>query len=184
MNCPVFGEFVTSLDEDRRYEILDLGPALPQNLEFLSRYRCRLHISDSQDAIARHDLSTEEDNPLTFSELLPIPAEATYDILLFWDIFNYLEPSDIRLLMDHLKPHIKSGTQLYVLNTQSGDIPATPNRYRIVDEQQLLCEHTSIDFMPSPCHAQRVLEKHLLGFSLQRGMLLKNGQQEFLFTLK
>ena len=179
MNCPVFGAFVRGLQKDTRYKVLDLGPALPENLDFFSAYRCKLQIADLTRSIA----TMEQENSLSKEALLADLSsdDEPYDIMLFWDIFNYMSTESIRLLMDTLAPGIKSGTRLHALNASTGNIPSYPNRYRIIGEDQLLCQQTSNELIPSPCHAQRVLEKQMPGFKVQGSLLLKNGIQEFLF---
>ena len=85
---------VQQLQTDSRYTILDLGPALGSNLEFWSQYPCKLYLEDFTRSLPSDVLGEDEDNEQVHQPLLeillPFSADLRFDIILCWDIFNYL----------------------------------------------------------------------------------------------
>ncbi|RKZ99259.1 MAG: hypothetical protein DRQ47_11330 [Gammaproteobacteria bacterium] len=183
INCPVFGAFSEELQQDVNYQILDLGSASPENLDFFSIFNCRLQIADALPALQLLDDLSSDEQANKLDELIPKQADKSYDIILFWDLLNYIEPETIRSIINHLSDSIEPGTVLYALNASRGTIPDQPGRHRVIDAGQLLYEPANSNYMPSPCHAQRVLEKYMPGFKVEKSLLLKNGLQEFLFKV-
>ena len=41
----LFPNLIKQVKEDRRLSVLEIGPALPETIEFFSRFKCRLHFA-------------------------------------------------------------------------------------------------------------------------------------------
>ncbi|MCW8925932.1 MAG: hypothetical protein OQJ84_06725, partial [Xanthomonadales bacterium] len=41
----LFPTLVKNVDPDRRLSVLEIGPALPETIEYFSQYKCRLHFA-------------------------------------------------------------------------------------------------------------------------------------------
>src|SRR5690554_5661910 len=99
------------IDQEQPITVLDFGPALSETVSFLSRYRCKLQFADLYDELPLQVETAQEAEPVSdSSELneqlaqqleaaLPLPANSQFDLIFFWDIFNFLNRETIALLM-------------------------------------------------------------------------------------
>jgi hypothetical protein len=183
-SSPLFHSLVERMDEDSRYEILDLGPATPENIAFFGRYHCRLNIADClTDLVALH--KDEEDVEAQLGErvrsMLPPHADRRFDIVLAWDVLNYLDKAVLRALIEDLSGSIDHNTQLHAYVYPRQSMPERPSRFRIFPDGSLAITPGAPAERPSPCYLQPELEKLMPGLTVQRSVLLKNGIQEYLF---
>ena len=91
------------LEEGRAYAILDLGPLLSANVDFWSRIPCRLHIEDFYTSYReRASGSSDDAMESVLQDILSFDDETRFDIILAWDLFNYLNLSEIDSLIQRL----------------------------------------------------------------------------------
>lgn len=173
-----------SLDRRRKCSILDLGPALNRNVEFFSEYRCTLSIADLYRTWRLEQQATLEVR-LPFERacqrLLEFDAGSTFDVILAWDLFNYLEKPEIQSLVDTLLPHCQTGTVIFALIATRKKLSAQPLSYSILDSQNLLYEKPTIALRECPQYKEPELTKIMPHFSVDTTFLLRNGIQEYLF---
>ncbi len=167
---------------DKVCTVLDLGGALGANVEFWSRYPCRLHIADLHRSY-REALKTagEEDREGIFSTLLGFEHQTTFDIFLAWDLFNYLDLAELEALMRHLGRWRKPGSLLFALISSQPTIPAEPANFRILDTENVHCEARSAETRQGPRHNPRDVLKAMSGFEVSSSFLMRNGIQEYVF---
>jgi SAM-dependent methyltransferase len=179
-----FAALIGGIRPDHKLQVLDLGPAVGSNVEFLSRFDCKLYIEDLYSALAGRGPAGagEEARPQEIAELLPLPEEARFDIVLAWDLFNYLARDELRRLIRHLARFCRPGAVLLAFVSIHKQIPAQPIRFRIVDEANLLYERRTAHLRPAPRYASYDLGEMLEGFRIDRSFLLRHGIQEYLFV--
>jgi SAM-dependent methyltransferase len=179
-----FSALIGGIRPDHKLQVLDLGPAVGTNVEFLSRFDCKLYIEDLYSALAGRSPGGAEDEmrPQEIEELLPLPESASFDVVLAWDLFNYLQRDELRRLMRHLTRFCRPGAVLLAMISIHKQIPAQPIRFRIVDEANLLYEQRSTHLRPAPRYASYDLGEMLEGFRIDRSFLLRHGIQEYLFV--
>ena len=99
-NAPLFQSLVSSVPEDERWVVLDLGAACPQVIKLFGGHRCRLDIADITDDLEVLNAPVEGPARQQVAEsLLPeLHAEAA-DIVLCWDTLNYLNREALTTLM-------------------------------------------------------------------------------------
>ncbi len=174
------------LRADRKYHILDFGSASGTNVEFLSRYPCRLTVEDLHQTLASFDFFAGRESPCdyqkVFQYLLPYPETTRFDIVLAWDVFNYLEREVLRHLMQHLIRFCHAGTVLHATVSTARHIPDKPGQYRILDEANLLYLNDSSVLRPAPRYTEIDLKQLLAGFKVYSSYLLRNGMKEYLFV--
>lgn len=82
--------------------VLDVGPAAGQTVEFLSQYRCHLHYADLYDEPGLLTACEPDQLPERVEQLrtvLTAPgAVRSYDICLFWDLFRCMDPTALPAL--------------------------------------------------------------------------------------
>ncbi|HEX5758264.1 MAG TPA: class I SAM-dependent methyltransferase, partial [Thermoanaerobaculia bacterium] len=176
-----FAMLLDGLRADHKLQVLDLGPAVGGNVEFLSRFDCKLFIEDLYAALAGR-VPGEDGRPQGIEELLPLPDSARFDMVLAWDLFNYLERDEVRRLVRHLARYCRPGAVLLALVSIHKQMPAQPMRFRIVDGQSLVYEQRSAHTRPAPRYASSDLSGMFEGFRVDRSFLLRHGIQEYLFV--
>ena len=111
-------------DSDERLTVLHIGSAVPETVEFFSRYRSKLFFVD---IFSELPIQWDEERDLSlvqqFAGILDLPDDAQFDICLFWDVFNYLDSDSVAAFLSVLQPHLHSKTVAHgfgVYNLKSG----------------------------------------------------------------
>lgn len=176
--------FAALLEEVRKHKttVLDLGPTVGSNVEFLSQYGCKLFIEDLYSALSSRITGGEDDlaGPDFFAEFLSLPEDTRFDVILAWDLFNYLQRKELANLADQLRRYSRPGTLILALTTYHKTMPAQPYRFKIQDEENLVYERRTPTDRPSPRYTSSEVAGLLKGFRVARSFLLQHGIQEHL----
>lgn len=185
LRAPLFRSLIEKLDPEQRLVVLDLGAAQTQTVSLFSQYRCRLDIADLADDLDRLNHEPEPDMlPETAEALLPRRHAEPTDVVLCWDILNYLERPALSALMSRIANRARAGALVHSLIVYSEThMPVHPGHYIPVDELGLLNIAPDGDKREAPRYTPDDLKQCLRGFYIERAMLLSNGMQEFLFRL-
>lgn len=185
LNAPLFRGLVEGLDPETRLVVLDLGAAETQTIAFFGRYRCRMDIADIGDGIEA--LNADRD-----AETLPARAESLLtrrhaeptDLVLCWDLLNYLEPTALAALTTAIGERARSGALMHALIAYSeSSMPVSPGRYVPLEDGRLQDLAPPRAERPARRYTPDDLRRHLPGCQIERARLLANGMQEFLFRL-
>ena len=117
-----------------------------------------------------------------FDELLPYPEDTRFDLILAWDLLNYLEPEQIGVLGRRLAGFSYGVTRLFAMVAMHREIPARPCAFRIRDAETLDYEALTPRTRPAPRHTEPALRRLLPGFDVASTCVLRNGMQEYVFT--
>jgi SAM-dependent methyltransferase len=168
----------------RKLTVLDLGSTVGANVEFLSKYGCKLFLEDLYAALSTRVPTGGEEhaNPQFFADFLGIPEDTRFDVILAWDLFNYLHRKELAAFSEQLRRYTESGALLFALISYHKTIPAQPYRFRIQDEQHLIYDRRTAAERPSPRLAPAEVTNLLKGFRVDRSFLLKHGIQEYLLV--
>ena len=182
LSAPLFRRLVEAQSAERRAVVLDLGPARMETVALFSQFRCRLEFADLGDSYEQ--LNTETD-PLLLGgmaeSVLPRRRQEAADIVLCWDLLNYLQRPALRALMARVAARSRPGTMVHALIAYSDPrMPAKPNRYAALPDGRLLIQHTSGTECTAPRYTPEDLRHCLPDYTVESAMLLKNGMQEFL----
>jgi hypothetical protein len=164
--------------------VLDLGPPLAGNIQFLSALSCRVRIADLHRSLSAESLESRQPEAMgaLFERLLPLAPDERFDALLAWDVLDYLRPDQVSSLMARLTPACQPGALVLVMVSTRRQIPTRPARYRIVDRETLSCDGPLPLVRACPQYTQLDLARMLPGFSVRRSYLLRNGIQEYLLA--
>lgn len=165
----------------RKMTVLDLGSTVGSNVEFLSQFGCKLFIEDLYAALSTRT-SGEGDlaGPQFFADFLALPDDTRFDVILAWDLFNYLHRKELAAFAEQLRRYTDSGALLFALISYHKTIPAQPYRFKIKDDQHLIYDRRTPTERPSPRLAPAEVTNLLKGFRVDRSFLLKHGIQEYL----
>jgi hypothetical protein len=176
-----------TLRDDRSYSILDLGPALEDNVRFWSQFSCRLQIQDFYRSYQEWKAAAKPEegcNEAAFSDLLPFSDETVFDIILVWDLFNYFDLGELAILVQRLSRWCRPGTRLFAMISILPTISASPTMFRILNPEQMIHEIPTKETRPSPRHQPRDIVKLMARFTVSCSFLLRHGIQEYVFESK
>ncbi|WP_226701889.1 hypothetical protein [Microbulbifer elongatus] len=158
--------------------ILDLGPLSSGTTQAFLGLNCQCHIEDLVEYLADNQHS---DDPLQALEdhLLPKPANLKFDVILCWDLLNFLELDVIQHLIRLLQPHLKQGTILHTMRYTGRNQPHKPRRFRL---QENFCfeyvDDPSYPEVASKGHSTVTLLKCMDRFSLFNSLMKREGMDQ------
>jgi len=171
-----------SVDNERRLTVLELGTALPETVDFLAQFKCRLHFVDLYSepfVLGQQDLS-EAELRKGFESQLRFPAGTALDLCLFWDFLCYLDDPAMRAFNAALRPWLRSGTRAHGFGAHHLAIRLDNVQYGIRDAGTLTVRPRSGAQMRTHPHSQLEMNEMLSCFRFERGLLLADGKLEML----
>jgi hypothetical protein len=165
--------------------VRDLGAPRSATISAFGRFRSRLDIVELHDGL---DVLNGETDPRRLRQsaesLLPSRRDEATDIVLCWDLINYLNKPALTVLMDCIALRCKRGALAHGLVYYSArSMPSRPSTFVPVDDQHLAQVLTPPGERPAPRYSPEDLARCMPRYSVERGRLLRNGMQEFLFRL-
>ncbi len=182
---PVLKLLSKKMAEDRKFSILDTGSALNENIEFFSQFRCKLYIDDFYSSFRDFDFfaPADECSPENlFSYLLPFQKGTRFDIILVWDVLNYMKLEECGHLFNYLARFSHPGTVLFAMVYTRREISEVPISFRIENRERIHYDFNSSILKNCPRHEGPSLENQLGRFQITNSYLLRNGFKEYLFT--
>lgn len=173
-----------SLEGSSRPSVLDLGVATSENLAFLCSLGARLSIADLYRSLLplREQLEAAEDPRTLFDDLVPGDPSWPYDVVLAWDVLNYLKPEEIAWLATSVGRRSKPGAVMLAFIASSGEIPVRPATYHIVDGETLSVGAPAPRKRPAPRYPEPLLLRLMPGVSVESRFQLRNETVEYLFS--
>lgn len=170
-------------------QVLDLGAPEQCNVAFFSGSPCKLYIEDLYRSFiapreGRKDKHSEDvDVASAIADALSYEDTARFDLVLGWDLFNYMERDAVELLMSHVAGSCRAGTLLFLTVLTGARIPTAPARITMTHHGQLRYR-SAIDSqsISNPRISPTAIQRIMPGFSLLHSFLLGEEMQEFLFS--
>lgn len=189
LNSPLLFAALSALDPETRVDLLDLTPATPEHLSYFRDYAVRLELPGCHASLLEKREEEELENEKLdnlFERLMPSPAASNkpLDIILLWDLPNYLDKKIVSALIQYLLPRTGVHTLIHTYIHTRQSMPAHPAEYRLLQENKVLVDIDSDWSAKSPMYYQELLHKVFKPFRVERGMLLSNGMQEYIFRNK
>lgn len=186
LQAPLFEQVIRDLDVDRRQVILDCGAARSGTISLLSAFRCRLDVLDLATALPSLRGATDRDERRELlAECLDCPHQEPGQLVLCWNLLNYLQPSDIETLADLLAARLAAGARLHALIEYSSPLmPASPGHWVPDEFGRLYADQPETEEVRAPRYSPRLLERLMPQFRPERSILLGNGLREHLFQLR
>lgn len=180
---PLLGELLERFEPGRGLRVLDLGPASCRNLEHYSVFASVVRFADLRAAVVPSEAPDPDDR--SFGEkldvLLPLTDRA-FDLVLAWDLLNYLDGDRAPRLVRHLAAVATPGARLHALVVTAQSLSAEPLSYQIVSAGEVTygpgCRPVPAPQLP-PARVERWLEP----FRVSRSVVLRHGVRELLAIL-
>jgi hypothetical protein len=185
LNAPLFHSLMQRLAVGGRWIVLDLGRARSDTIRTFGQFRCRLDIVALADGV---DALNTETEPRALrrhvEELLLLRGREATDIVLCWDLINYLAPPALAALMECIAARCKPGAFAHGLVYYAAQrMPERPGHFVPVDDRHLMNSAPLGRDRPAPRYSPEDLARCMPRYTVERGRLLRNGMQEFLFRL-
>jgi hypothetical protein len=181
----LFPTVLKRLAMDRRLSVLEIGPALPETINFFSQYKCRLHfagmytdpvLQSQKTDISEAELADELKKSLGFTK------STRFDLCLFWDFLNYLDDKALRAFNSVLKPHIHRTTRAHAFTVRTLDTSFSNQQYGIEQAHMFSIRPRHGAQARTYPHTQAILVNLLSSFDIDQGMLLPDGRLEVLMS--
>lgn len=185
MNSPLLFDLLNNWNDERYYEIFDIAPANQQQLDYFSRVHCKLFLPACSERLMAIPINEETQEDEILQELAACIAfrrteKANLDLLMLWDLPNYLDPRLLQEWVRFILPHCQSDAVLHMYIQTREKMPELPGRYRFCSGQKVTVENRSTTMAKCPMYYQEALHKILHPFRVKKGILLSNGLQEYL----
>lgn len=181
--APLLRDYLAPVEEGKRVVILDLGPARSVNIGFLSGFRCRLGVADAMPDLLHLDQDESDgDAQAALAAMLPPEHFGGADLILCWDLLDYLSHEGIRRLARHLRDLGGPGTAMHALVAYGvASMPSQPRGYLLDANGLWPCPAPPDDpgYRP-PRHSSGELQRLMRDWRVERSVLLRNGLQEYL----
>lgn len=168
--------------EEPGCNLVDLGTSSTDNCMIFSRAGARVYIDTSRRNLRSEVALNSEPGPKDIDEVFAYCPEAI-DVLLFWNILDYLSLEAIDHLMRRISGVMRPGGLLYAMVSQQFYVPTHPASIDILAEDRLRFRYGALD-KEGPHYAPKLLEQHMPGFRIEKLYLMQNGVQEHLFVFE
>jgi hypothetical protein len=179
----LFCSLLEQIDKKRRLVVLDLGSAQTQTISLFGQFRCRMDIADIADGLGALTGQTKPAVLTAAAEaMLPVAHAEPADIVLCWDLLNYLERPALGAVMAAIANRSRPGALAHGLIVyRDSRMPTEPGRYVPLEDRSLQNLAGRCIDRPAPRYSQEDLTRCMPAYAIERGRLLANGMQEFLF---
>ncbi len=168
----ILPEAFDGLDTDTTLNILDVGPAEPQSIDFFRRFRCQLYVANLYNpALPAHGI---EEAPAFFESV----GRVRFDVCFLWDYINYPDDDAFARFISILTDHIHENTRLYAIGAYSAELPLRAYRYAISDMDKLAIQPAG-GIVPQP-RSRNDIVKAMRQCVVHRAALRRDNRLELL----
>lgn len=181
----LFPTLVKRIDPDRRLSVLEIGPALPETIEYFSQFKCRLHFAAMySDPVLQMQSGeyTEAELVDHFKKSFGFSKGTRFDVCLFWDFLNYLDDKALRAFNTAIKPHIHKSTRAHAFTVRTLDTSFSNQQYGVEQGHMFSIRPRTGVQARTYAHTQAILVNLLASFDIDQGMLLPDGRLEVLMS--
>ncbi|SHF63213.1 hypothetical protein SAMN04487965_2437 [Microbulbifer donghaiensis] len=163
------------------YRILDLGPLAVGSTQAFLQMNCPCYIEDLIEFFADNQQSSDLKAALK-SHLVSKPEKIKFDVILCWDLLNFLTPELISYLIELLRPNLKRGTLLHAMIYTGATAPKRPAKFKLLRD----FTYETADDPEYPCvayqgHSTVALMQSLGRFNLSNSLVKRQGMRKDLF---
>ena len=141
LDSPALAAIYNEIRSSRYNNILDLGEMRAGTFSFFSSMQCDFHAENLREFVIEHQhvaldqFKTKLDGFIRFNN-----SDKKFDIILMWDLLNYLPTEHIVYLFNKLKPACNENTLVHSLTYMTKSVPQTPARVSIMDNDHINVE--------------------------------------------
>lgn len=163
-------------DPSQRLNILDLGSAEPESVDFYHRFDARICIVNVIDEWASGKASD-------LFDIVPDSARGLcFDICLLWDSLNYLNTARLTDFTQDIAGYLHEGSRIHAIAAYTPAWAFDAHRYAIGDQNRIVVKPGSRT-VPHP-HSQTEIERAMPGYRIQHTVLRPGNRLELLLASK
>jgi hypothetical protein len=187
-NSPILIDLLNSLSKEERHEILDVCPANQGAIDSFSNYHCKLYLPGCAKELCEmtsYKYDTENKLYRAFTKNIGFnkKQKASLNVILLWDLPNYLDKQVMIGLIKYLSHHMHERVKLHFYIHSQQQMPASPGSYTILPEGKVWLENSNDTMVKSPLYFQEALLTLFYPFKVKRSMLLSSGLKEYILAL-
>jgi len=184
-SSPGLEEALRGTPDDGSCKVLDLGPSVADNVEFVSSFAPYQQIID----VVGRDPSASDVELSGFGRISALQDlfdrhRRSFNLVLMWDVLNYLPMDRAEKLLQSVAELCLPGARLHAIVFATDTMAAMPNRYRIVDSARLAYEVATTEQRGAPALPPAAVEKLLQGFRVEHSFVLQHGVHEYVASRK
>jgi hypothetical protein len=176
---PGLKQVIREVSNFNKPKILDLGSSNKNVIQLFAKQKSLLFFEDLPELLfANSAHSDPSDIHKQLSSYLLDYGDIKFDIVLAWDLFNYLELSTVKLLMEKINHHCRPDTLLHMLRYTGSRIPIQPRRFQATSSGIL--NYLEGDLRPRlvPTHSTVRLLQHMTDQFMESTVINEAGMQE------
>ena len=135
---PGISQIYDKIAHSQSNHILDLGQVSASFFQLFSRQQCKIYYDSLHELVVKG--LTQESYVLTeqLSRHLKAMRPKTYfDVVLSWDLFNYMPLPAIKVLLDAISQHCEADTLIHCIRYLGSSIPRQPAQFVLLDQHHL-----------------------------------------------
>jgi len=188
ISSPILFDLLNSLSIEEHHEILDICPANQGVIDSFSSYYCKLYLPGCTKELCemtsdKYDTTNKLYHAFTKTLGFNKEQRASLNVILLWDLPNYLDKQVMRSLIDYLSHHMHKRVKLHFYIHSQQQMPASLGSYTILPEGKVWLENSSDTTVKSPLYFQEALLTLFHPFKVKRSMLLSSGLKEYILEL-
>jgi len=184
-SSPGLEEALRGTPDGEKCKVLDLGPSVADNVEFVSSFASYLQIVDAIDRDpSASDLQGTGLGRLSALQALLDQHRRSFSLVLMWDVLNYLSFDQAERLLLSVAELCLPAARLHAIVFATNTMAAIPNRYRIIDSARLAYEAATNEQLGAPDLPPAAVEKLLKGFRVEHSFVLQHGVHEYVASRK
>lgn len=174
---PALTAIYNEVKRSSRNKVLDLGPMTQGCFELFSSLSCNIAVEDLASYVAVHAVESHG-KTLDFEGYLQgYPKDQKFDVVLMWDILNYLTLDQMAVLFSKLRPLLKPNSLVYMLRYTRKSIPSVPRFFYVKDQYTVEMTEGDMVVRDIPVASTLQLLSAMPGAYMQETIVNKMGMQ-------
>ena len=172
---------LAALPSDGLCRVLDLGPAVSDNVEFISSIAELIQIVDifgGEIPESGTQIAAVEGGLAALRTLCRSKGES-FHVVFTWDLFDYLPETMSAEILKALSRLCRPAALLHTIVHATDTMPDMPNRYRILGDDRLAYEPATSDRRGAPNLPPASVARLLNGFHIEHSFVLRHGVREY-----
>lgn len=179
--CPLLLSHLETRNPQRRIVVADAARASPSSLSAFGALRGRFAFLGVADELAAGDAALIK----TLAAALKRYAARGQDLMLLWDLPNYIEAEQLPDLAATVRRWLRPGGRLHMLLASSQRwVSPHPGHFEIVPGWSGIVVQQGEAQREAPRFTPWQVEQAFQGFEIERSVLLRSGMQEYMLRLK
>ncbi|MEM7098725.1 MAG: class I SAM-dependent methyltransferase [Pseudomonadota bacterium] len=182
LNSRLLPEVFNRFEPGDPVRVLDLGPGSADTVAFLSQFQVRVSFVDlleHADQLKPAETPTAGQALNLIANLLHLPQDAKFDVILLWDVVHHLSPNMLEALSGILESHTTRSTTGYGFGSLQNDRVHEAFEYGIRDPNQIIQRNSS--YSPFTAHSQQQMNQKFVCLHIAKATLLQEGKLELFF---